>query len=208
MISNKMTNPLIAYHGKAENKEAIIAQLIKHRDADQLIKGRYWENGKGCAVGCTIHGSDHFLYEKRFGIPEQLARLEDMIFEILPNRLAQNWPIRFMKAIRPGADLSRVNFAFMDWVLGNRKINVEGHLEPMRSRTVMIRGRLKIAMETGAYSFSEEDKALIDTYVFGYNHRRMLYRAMTGHSHVMLADMGSREVPAVATKLIELLKAA
>ena len=96
---------MIAYHNDMANKVAILAQLNAHARADELVKGRYWENGKGCAVGCTIHSSDHAEYETRFGIPQMLARLEDRIFEGLPNGKAKEWPIRFMSAIRPGADL-------------------------------------------------------------------------------------------------------
>ena len=95
-----------AFHGQQAIKDNVLIQLQAHYEADEIIKGRYWENGKGCAVGCTIHSSDHSEYEPRFGIPQILARLEDGIFENLPNDLAKKWPIRFIKAIKPGADLS------------------------------------------------------------------------------------------------------
>lgn len=36
---------LIAYHGKDEIKTAIMAQLALHREADEIVKGQYWENG-------------------------------------------------------------------------------------------------------------------------------------------------------------------
>ena len=75
------TKPLLAWHGDAELKNATVATMAAHRKADRLVKGLYWENGRGCAVGCLIHGSDHALYEPRFGIPQALARLEDTIFE-------------------------------------------------------------------------------------------------------------------------------
>lgn len=44
---------LIAYHGDESVKAAIIAQLERHKAADELVKGPYWDGGKGCAVGCT-----------------------------------------------------------------------------------------------------------------------------------------------------------
>lgn len=114
---------MIAYHGKKENKDAILAQLAAHRAADEIIKGQYWYRGKGCAVGCTIHGEDHSLYEPQFGIPQMLARLEDCIFEGLPNAQAQQWPERFMSAIRPGQDLSLVGWKFLHWLLTDEKVN-------------------------------------------------------------------------------------
>lgn len=101
-----MTNsaPLIAYHGDPEVKAAILAQLKRHRAADEIVKGQYWCDGKGCAVGCTIYSGHHAEYEPRFGIPQMLACLEDQIFDGLPNHEAQDWPIAFMAAIEPGAD--------------------------------------------------------------------------------------------------------
>ena len=92
-----------AYHNDPAIKTAILAQLQAHHDADDIVKGVYWQAGKGCAIGCAIHGSDHALYEQRFGIPEMLARLEDRIFEGLPNAESKLWPLRFMGAIAPGA---------------------------------------------------------------------------------------------------------
>src|SRR6201986_1912331 len=114
---------LIAYHGNPKEKSAILAQLRRHAEADEIVKGQYWEDGKGCAVGCTIHGSDHALYEPKFGIPQMLARLEDTIFEGLPNSDAQQWPIAFMKAIKPGADLSLVGWKFLHWLLTDETVN-------------------------------------------------------------------------------------
>jgi hypothetical protein len=40
---------LIAFHGSQEIKDKYIARVKAHQEADQIIKGQYWENGKGCA---------------------------------------------------------------------------------------------------------------------------------------------------------------
>ena len=114
---------LIAYHNDPSIKTAILKQLKAHAKADEIIKGVYWEGGKGCAVGCTIHSDDHTEYETRFGIPQMLAKLEDCIFEGLPNRKAKAWPIRFMSAIKPGQDLSLVGWKFLHWLLTDKKVN-------------------------------------------------------------------------------------
>ena len=114
---------MIAYHGNQAEKDAILAQLGAHYKADEIIKGRYWEGGKGCAVGCTIHGEDHAVYETRFGIPRALAHLEDRIFEGMDGPHSKEWPIRFMSAIRPGADLSRVVWQFLHWLLTDERVN-------------------------------------------------------------------------------------
>jgi len=108
---------MLAYHNSEKLKKKVIDKMIAHRKADELIKGRYWQDGKGCAVGCLIECSDHAQYESMFGIPQALARLEDCIFEGLPNEKAMQWPERFLCAINVGADLSRVVWEFLYWNL-------------------------------------------------------------------------------------------
>lgn len=114
---------LIAYHNDPSIKTAILTQLAQHREADELVKRKYWEDGKGCAVGCTLHSANHAEYEPRFGVPQMLARLEDCIFEGLPNDKAKAWPERFMGAINPGADLSLVGWKFLHWLLTDKAVN-------------------------------------------------------------------------------------
>jgi hypothetical protein len=112
-----------AYHDNPAIKSSILDVLAEHRVADELVKGQYWENGKGCAVGCTVKSSDHMAYETKFGIPVMLARFEDRIFEGLPNEKAMLWPERFMSAIKPGADLSLVGWKFQWWLLTDESVN-------------------------------------------------------------------------------------
>lgn len=103
-----------AYHGDPTLKVAVLAEMAGHRAADTLIRGTYWTNGRGCAVGCLTrdpHGG-HAEYPARWGIPEELAWLEDQIFEELPREHRMAWPERFLAAIEPGADLSRVRAAW------------------------------------------------------------------------------------------------
>ena len=112
-------NKLIAFHGKKSIKGKYLKRVIAHRKADEIIKGTYWENGKGCAVGCTLEYSEqttiHKLYETELGIPKDIARIEDWLFEHLKNGRAQKFPEQFLKAIPIGADLSKIA----------RKFNIE-----------------------------------------------------------------------------------
>ena len=114
---------LIAFKNTEITKPKIMAQLRAHAKADEIIKGQYWKDGKGCAVGCTIHSGNHAEYESRFGIPQMLARLEDCIFEGLPNDEAKKWPIRFISAVEPASNLSRVGWQFLHWLLTDEKVN-------------------------------------------------------------------------------------
>ena len=114
-----------AYHNDPAIKLKLLADLQAHADADHIVKGQYWDNGKGCAVGCTLQSMNsanddydqHVEYEVLLGIPQMLARLEDTIFEGLPNAEAKQWPMRFAAAITPGADLSRVGWKWLHWLL-------------------------------------------------------------------------------------------
>jgi len=106
-----------AFLESVEVKEKYLARVHAHAKADEFIKGIYWEGGKGCAVGCTIHSDDHAAYEDELGIPEWLAHLEDTIFEGLPNERAKLWPVEFLEAVNVGADLNSIKSAFMIFTL-------------------------------------------------------------------------------------------
>ena len=108
---------LLAYHGQQAVKDKYVARVKAHGIADEIVRGRYWERGKGCAVGCTIHGNDHQRYETELGIPRRLAHLEDRIFEGMANGSSKEFPLRFLSAIEPGADLSLVWHHFAHWLL-------------------------------------------------------------------------------------------
>ena len=114
-MTTQQTTKLIAFHGDPAIKRKYLARVRAHAKADEIIHGQYWRDGKGCAVGCTIHSDRHAAYETNLGIPEQIAHLEDTIFENLPNGEAQKFPERFLKAIKPGADLSLVVPRLVVW---------------------------------------------------------------------------------------------
>ena len=107
-----------AYHNDSSIKEKYLARVRAHREADEILQGfGYWEDGKECAVGCTLHSSKHDAYETELGIPVRLAYLEDSIFEGLPVDLAKSWPERFLNAIPVGADLEKIWPQYAIWLL-------------------------------------------------------------------------------------------
>ncbi len=115
-----MNTTLRAFHGDPKIKAKYIRRVRAHRKADQLIQGTGWENGKGCAVGCTLRVYDHSLYPVELGIPVIMAGLEDAIFEGLPKADAQAWPERFLGAIKPGANLDNAWSRFALWLLEDK----------------------------------------------------------------------------------------
>jgi hypothetical protein len=117
---------LISFHGDQKIKNKFIKRLEVHYEADEIIHGVYWENGKGCAVGCTLHDYNHAAYETELGIPEWLARLEDRIFEGLTNGKAKKFPIQFLKAIPLGKNLEKVKYQFALFLLEENRKHVEG----------------------------------------------------------------------------------
>lgn len=133
---------LIAFHGRQSAKDKYLKRVLAHAKADQIVKGQfvkgqYWENGKGCAVGCTIHGSNHDAYETELGIPWQIAYLEDTLFEELPNDLAMTFPVRFLESITPGADLSLVVAKLMVWQFEDEKYGIKHGEEIKKDKELM-----------------------------------------------------------------------
>ena len=120
-----------------ELKSALVAEIRKHREHDQVIQGAYTDtlSGKfrGCAVGCAIdslfkvHGhdtpyylcSDHGIYERELGIPRILAELQDAIHEGLSDESFPTWPERFMEEVPTETDLSKVWPGFTIWLIGD-----------------------------------------------------------------------------------------
>jgi len=101
---NASKNHLKAFLGSEKVKEKYVKRLTEHYDRDEIIHGVYWENGKGCAVGCIIHSHNHKSFETQLGIPEWFARLLDTLFEGMINIDAKKFPLLLLKSIPVGFD--------------------------------------------------------------------------------------------------------
>ena len=188
------TLTLVAYHNDQQIKSEILTQLARHRAADDLMQGYgYWENGKGCAVGCTIHSGDHIEYEARFGIPVAIARLEDSIFDGLSIEAARAWPERLMSSILPGQDLSRVHWALLHWLLTDETINPGINHPTVRHAVRQCADMISVLNNGGAVSVSAA-KSAADRAVSA---ARSAERAAESAAWLRISD-----------KLIELIEAA
>ena len=92
------------FHGKQSVKDKYINRIKDHMKADAIIQGTGYEDGKGCAVGCTLENYDHSLYPKELGLPEWLGKLEDAIFEGLKVEESKTFPLEFLESIPVGVD--------------------------------------------------------------------------------------------------------
>jgi hypothetical protein len=89
-------------------KSFFLRRIQAHYRLDEIVKGKYWSDGKGCAVGCLVHSSNLQTLVDTFGMPLQMAHLIDRLFESLPNGEAKSFPVRFVKATQPHTDLQLV----------------------------------------------------------------------------------------------------
>ncbi len=110
-------SPLRAFHNDPAVKAERLARVAAHRAADDLQRGATGENGKGCAVWCTLDAYDHARYPIELGIPEWLARVEDTLFEGMSIGRAMGWPTDFLEACAVGADLECAKAPFLIYVL-------------------------------------------------------------------------------------------
>ena len=108
---------LRAYHGDPGIKALYLTRVQAHREADALVQGTGWEDGRGCAVGCTLEVYDHSRYPAELGLPVSLAYLEDKIFEVIPRKDAMAWPERFLAAIPVGSDAQAAVDRWTLWLL-------------------------------------------------------------------------------------------
>lgn len=99
---------MLSFHNDEKVKQKYIERIKKHKEADAIIQGTGWENGRGCAVGCTLENYDHSRYPIELGLPEWLAHLEDAIFEGLEKKDALEWPLKFLESIPIGVDVENV----------------------------------------------------------------------------------------------------
>jgi hypothetical protein len=96
------------------NTDTLRAEVAAHIAADAVVQGRYWEDGKGCFIGCLAHSRDATVLGDRFGLPLPLVRICEGIFEALPADEAKSFFAAVPDAVGvDGRDLSRVHWAFL-----------------------------------------------------------------------------------------------
>ena len=115
---------LISFHGDPKIKQRYLDRVRAHYEADEIVRGQYWAKDDDCvyrgsAVGCTIHGNNHYKYETELGMPSEIAFLEDFLFEHLPYGQHKTLPAEFLEAIEPGSDLNLFWPKMSIWLLSD-----------------------------------------------------------------------------------------
>ncbi len=121
---------LRSFLGSEAVRNDFLQRVQEHAAKDEIVKGKYWENGKGCAVGCTIHSGNHEEYRSSLGLPVWLAKIEDKIFENMSNQGAKEFPRSFLEAIRVGvedSEMDKVKRRFYHWLLTDPTYGVKQH---------------------------------------------------------------------------------
>jgi hypothetical protein len=117
-------------------KEELVSELKKHQLADNIRRGLYFKDGKGCAVGCSLESvsrlkgldleyfEDHSQYEEYFGLPEFFAHLTDKLFEGMSLEKSKSFPIDVIEAVKVGSNVSQIETKFKIIVLNRNLITL------------------------------------------------------------------------------------
>lgn len=203
---------LKAFHGDKKIKEKYVKRVKAHAKADKIVKGQYWQNGKGCAVGCTIEGNEHSRYETELGIPRAIARLEDRIFENLPNEEAMAFPLKFLEAVNVGADLSMVMPKFFVWLLGDKDDGVINFAKGYKKTEKAIKTVLKLYQDTVGGKIVKKEKwldarnAASDAAAYAANAADAAADAAAYASYAFRKTAREEHFSKMAKKLLEILK--
>lgn len=120
-----------AFHDDIKIKQEYYKRLRDHYRADELIQGIYWENGKGCAVGCTLHSSDHSQYPSELGLPVWWGVVVDRVFERLSPQSAKYWSIKSLASVPVGKEikLKDTMLTILNFVKSNVNLSDFGEVE-------------------------------------------------------------------------------
>lgn len=97
-----------------QNTWRLRKQVAAHVAADQVVQKTYWENNRGCFIGCLSHYHDPQIAERDYGIPIMVLRIAERIFEALPAADAVAFFAALPDAVGcDGKDLSMVGWQFL-----------------------------------------------------------------------------------------------
>jgi hypothetical protein len=109
------------FFGETSLKAAVRHRVAEHQRLDQIAQGTYWNNQRGCFIGCSLHSNKHSDFERLLGLPEWFAHLGESIFEGLRRDLAVDFPLAVYDATPVGVPWDRftreVRSRFLHWLM-------------------------------------------------------------------------------------------
>ena len=93
---------LAAYNNSETEKSKYVSRMQAHIDADELVKGLGFEDGRGCAVGCTLNKYEHSAYESELGMPVWVAKMNDELHENTSDSVWPTLQLNFLQAVPVG----------------------------------------------------------------------------------------------------------
>ena len=99
-----------------KNTDQLRREVAAHVKADSIIQGDYWdpEQQRGCFIGCLALGNYPDLNESTYGLPVEVQRIAERIFEALPATEAKAFFASLPDAVGcDGKDLTKVHWQFL-----------------------------------------------------------------------------------------------
>ena len=144
-----------SYHDDPALKSRFVAHVHRHQVEDRVLQGTYGTTirgeWRGCAVACSLRSLDeidgralveendrHEELANRLGIPLELTRLQDAVFEGLAKEQALGWPTRFAEAMPVGRDLGMVWPKLALWLLSDEESGVIRFARSDRSKDAIL----------------------------------------------------------------------
>jgi len=114
-----------AFHNDPTIKDKMLRSAIAHRRGDTFVQGlgEYFEEGKGCHLGCAVmsvtgkRGNWHRQFSDLVNCHPEISNLQEYFFESLPMQKDRLWSESVIDAMPVGADLDRGYWSFMAWML-------------------------------------------------------------------------------------------
>lgn len=94
-----------------KNIDEMKAVVADHIAADQVVQGRYWENNRGCFIGCLTHSSKSQLVTHKFGMPLPLVCITERVFD----RLTEKESVKFFADIPAAIDIDGKDLSLIHW---------------------------------------------------------------------------------------------
>jgi hypothetical protein len=108
---------MLSFFNEPTLKAALLARIDDHAEADAFLQGTYWREGKGCFIGCAIHGDNPMKFEQQYGLSVFVARLGEYYFENADRDDAILMPRAIIDAIPVGVETHWVWPRLWQWIV-------------------------------------------------------------------------------------------